>query len=335
MNETLNEINNGTLTNRSRNWITLIFGFYAQIIMTYSGAVLNFICILIFIKIIKGERGNSGNLFKYLLVKSICDCIFCIQNMPQMFYYRADRSIADSYIMQIWFVYFFYYVYGVLSQLSVWFEIFASIDCILLITGRFRWHKTKLCFWMVTIGLILFMIVAYIPFLFWRRIEKKPNGHGYMPVVTSFGYGSIIQVHHVRFHNFTRDILPLFVSLILNSIILYYIRQMTKRRQQMSTQKPSTLTVVSNNTKMVRKAQRNEKNKIKMIFFSSFTHLFHLSMVIHNFNIFNVKSSIFLKQLCFLSIGISYFIPIISYIAFNSTFKKYISNIICCFRLRR
>jgi hypothetical protein len=304
----------------------VVLGFYLPALMSYSGAVLNFICVLIFIKIVRNESANQGNLFKYLLTKSIFDFFFCLQNMPQMFYFRADFTTSKSYLMQLWYMYCFYFLYPLTSQLSVWFEIAATIDCLCLILRKLEFHKTKLCFWVVTTTTISVSIVFYIPLLFWFKIEKHKDG-GFYPKATKLGTSRAISYYHTLVHNIFRDILPVFISILLNATILYCIRQMTTRRKRMA----SLMNAMSNQTsRMVKRAQRAEKSKIKMMFFTSLIHVFHVPVIFYNFNMFNVKSNSFLVQLCLVSISVSYFIPIILYTAFNNTFRNYMSKIFFC-----
>jgi hypothetical protein len=331
-NLTLN-LTNSTTLNSQFDVFSVVLGFYLLNIMTYMGAVLNLFCILIFIKIVKAEQSNQGHLFKYLLIKSLFDCLFCVQNFPQMFYYRADFSISRSYAIQYWFMYCFYFLYPLTSQLSVWFEVAASIDCLFSVSRRFQFHKTKKCFWIVTIALISINFINYFPYLFRFTIEEYDDGDGYFIKTTKLGASRFIIYDHTLIHNIFRDVLPLFISIILNAIIFYYIRQLTMKRKQMIAPTLSTFSNHITNV-MVKKAQKAEKNKIKMMFFTSFIHIFHVPVIFFNFNILNVRSNNFLAQLCLLSINMSYFVPIISYAAFNNTFERYLNKIFFCFKFK-
>jgi hypothetical protein len=327
-------MNNLTTNSSSHDIFQVILGFYIQTVMTYCGAGLNFVCALIFIKIIKDEKRTAttarrSNLFKYLLVKSLIDCLFCVQNMPQVFYYRQDFTINESYGMQFWYLYCFYYLYPVMSTVSVWIEIAASVDCLFLVvtpTATFQWFTTKKCFWLVTIIIITSNSIIYIPNLFWFSIEPKSDG-GYYPKVTKFTASSFVHYHKI-YHTLIRDTLPVFISMILDSIMFYYIRKSTIRRRAMTKttqqqQRPMTI---------VRRSEMAERNKIKMMLITSFVHFFHLPVIIYNFNIFNVRHYSFWAQLCILSINLSYFIPIFLYTTFNSIFKRYFYKIFFCFK---
>jgi hypothetical protein len=308
--------------NESRDIFSIIFGFYVMNIMNIFGVILNFICVLIFIKILKLEPTNKGHLYKYLFLKSICDFLFFIQNLPQMFYYRADFTQSESYIMQYWFRYCFYFLYYIFSNLSVWFEILASIDCLCLVSRKFEWHKNIICFYVASTCLSLVMIIFYIPNLFRFNIERNENG-GYHSVSSSFDNSTFIY-YHKSVHVISRDLSPLFILIVINGLILYFIRESTERRRRIQT----TSVINTQTISLIKRSQQAERNKIKMILFTSLIHLFHIPAIFYNFNTFNVLSDIFLSQLCLLSTNFAYFIPIISYTAFNNTFKNYILKMI-------
>jgi hypothetical protein len=312
---------NTSLNSTDNHLFAVIIGFYVQAVMTWLGGLLNFICILIFIRIIKNQRSNntSGYFFEYLLLKSICDCLFCLQNIPHTFYFKADFTYSGNYLMQLWYIYCFYYLYSILSGLSVWFEVAASLDCVCLLSRTFEWHKKKWCFWAATIIPILFLILFNLISVFRFTIEKNDNGY-YLQMTQHAELNSILYYHDIIL-SVKRDLLPLLVSIILNFIILNHLRRSTINRRNLA--KNHKLSA------MVRKARQAEHNKIKMTFFTSFIHLFHIPVIFYNFNILNVRSNNFTAQLCVLSNNISYIIPIITYTTFNTTFKSYFFNLFC------
>jgi hypothetical protein len=318
VNNSIVNLTGNHISNEHDDLFAVIMGFYLQTVMTYLGGVLNFICILIFIEIIRKEQQNQGHLFKYLLIKSICDCAFCVQNMPQMFYFRADFSKSVNLGMQYWYKYFFFFAFPLLSQLSVWFEIAASIDCVFSVSRKFPWHKTKTCFWTVTIGLVVFYFIYYFPNIYLFTVQSNGEG-GYYPKRTEFGLDVKVRFYRNLFHTILREFLPLIMSFVLNSIIVYYIRKLTLNRKKMATM---NLNCGNLNAKVL-KSQKAEQNKIKMMFFTSFIHLFRLPQIFYNFNLFNIRSYNFLVQLFLLSFSASYVVPLIFYVAFNRMFRKY------------
>jgi hypothetical protein len=317
-------------SNKTNDLTSIIFGFYTPNIMNILGVVFNLWCILIFIEIIKLEQRqrNKGHLYKYLFIKSICDCLFCLQNIPQMFYFKVDFTISDSYLMQLWFIYCFYYLYPVLSMLSVWFEVFALIDCLCLISDKMKWHKNKIYFYSLTTLLISLTFLSDIPYLFWFKIEENESG-GYRSVATPLGRSKFLY-YYALFNGLMRDCVPLFISIVINGFIFYFIRESTVRRMRIHNTNNNNNNRI--NLKLIQQSQKAQINKIKMIFFTSFIHLFHIPVIFYNLNVFNVQANSFMARLCILSFNFSYFIPIITFTAFNLTFKRYFFKMISFYK---
>jgi hypothetical protein len=315
---------NFTITNSSHNLFEIIIEYYLLNILNCLGILFNIICIIIFYKIIKGEQSNQGHLFKYLFMKSISDFLFCLVSVPIIFYYRKDSTINDSYIMQVWFLVCYYYLSSILSQMSIWFEIFALIDCLCLLSMKFQWHKSKLCFKIVSISLIIIFLIIYSVDFFVFKIERKPNG-GYQFSKKSFEETKF--VHFFAFFITTiRDVLPIGISFILNGFILLHIKQSTNNRRRMAYMNKTSVTTQAN--ELIAKSLQAEQNKTKMIIFTSCMHILHLPIVILNFKLFNIQSNFLLKQFCIVSFSSYYVFPIVSYILFNSTFRNNILKII-------
>jgi hypothetical protein len=314
---------NSTMRNNSNESFERIIGYYLINALTILGCFLNFICILIFYKIIKQEQNNQGHLYKYLLLKSISDFMICIVNIPLIIYYKQEPELDDSFIMQVWFIGGYFYLYRVFTQLSIWFEIFALIDCFCLVSMKFKWHKSKLCFYLTSILSTLIFFVYYIPTNFDFKIVRIGNG-GYK--VDEF---NIIFVHYyAATHTISRELLPICISIVVNTLILFYIRKATIHRQRIAD--INSKSVNSQAHLMIARSIHAERNKTKMIIVTSCMHVFHLPIIFYNFNISNIKSNLLLKKLCFLSLYLYFIIPIVSYVAFNKTFRKYISNLHQC-----
>jgi hypothetical protein len=318
MNLTLN------ITGNNSSLITIQYYFINT--LNFLGTFLNFICIVIFYKIIKQETTNQGHLFKYLFIKSISDFIFCLVNVPNIFYYRKDSSVDESYIMQVWFIVFYYYLSTALSQISVWFEISALIDCLCLISMKFQWHKSKLCFRIVSILVICGFFIFCLPELFKIKIKNNLNGkEGYHLIETHFNMSKYVKIYLI-IHSISRELIPFCISFILNAFILCYIKKSTINRRRIVDMSVSGIN--SQASRLVRKAINAERNKVKMIFFTSFTHVFHLPMIFYNFNVFNIATNFLIEQLCITLFNFYFVIPIISYIGFNNTFRKKILKVI-------
>jgi hypothetical protein len=313
-------------TNENKKLISKIIGYYLLNTINIVGLLLNIICVSIFFKIIKQEHNNQGHFYKYLFIKSISDCFFFIVNLPVLFYFKDD-TIDKSFIMQVWYIVGYFYLFTVFSQISIWIEICALIDCLCLVSMKFQWHKSKLCFKIVTISIIMIFLVFYIPLLSKMKIEKKLNGGYRVNRTTDLMKSSIIKYFFV----ISRDLLPFCLSLILNLFILWFIKKSTLRRRRIGNATESSVTNQTNN--LILRSINAEKNKIKMIIFTTFLHLLHFPLIFSNLNLFNVVSDSTIRQLCVVSINVYFLIPIVNYTAFNFTFRKYIRKVILFYKL--
>jgi hypothetical protein len=311
----MNSTNSSESFNQVENLLFLIIDFYLYYSIIVIGTVLNMICIPIFVIIIKKERANQGHMFKYFLLKSICDFFSLSTLIPELIYFHRSGTRDQSFVMQIWFISCDYYFNEAFQLMSVFFEIAASIDCLFLIKRRLDWLKSKIAFYFIAGFISLFCFLFYSCRLFQFKIVEIGDSL-YKTSYTKFHRSQFVRYHRL-IHNIIRDILPLFILFIVNCFILATLRNLTNRRKQMegnSQQRPS---------KLVSNSQNAERNKIKMISFTSSIYLFHIPMIFNNFNYKNMSNNDFISYLCFLFLSLSYSLSIISYVLFNNTFKKY------------
>jgi hypothetical protein len=316
----------------NKSMLTKIIGYYLLNTLNILGFFLNIFCVVILYKIVKREQNNQGHLFKYLFIKSISDCLFCLVNIPNIFYYTKDLVKSESFIMQVWYIVGYFYCYALFSEISIWFEIYALIDCLCLVSMKFQWHKNKLCFKIVALTLITFFTIFYVPLFIKMEIVKKLNGN-YEIRNTEFGK-SVNMEYYLIVHSILRDVLPVCISFILNSFILCYIKKSTFTRQRIGAMNNSS-DVTNQANKLVAKSINAERNKIKMIFFTSCMHVFHIPIIFYNLNLFNVQSSFMFQQLCVFFADLYFATPIVSYIGFNNTFRKYFLKIVLFYKYFR
>jgi hypothetical protein len=309
--------------NSSETFISRIIGYYLVNTLTISGCLLNFICILIFYKIIKQEQNNQGHLYKYLLLKSICDFMICIVNIPLIIYCKEESELDDSFIMQVWFIGGYCYLYRVFIQMSIWFEIFALIDCFCLVSRKFQFHKSNMFFYSALILLTIIFLVFYLSNILGLIIVRNINGG--FEVVDTHSSTDIFFDYFISIHTITRDLLPILISILMNTLILFYIKRTTNNRKRIAFMNSR---ILNNQTRlMIEKSINAERNKIKMIIVTSCMHLLHLPTMFINFNFLNSSSNPMIVELCYLFLQLYFVIPIVSYVAFNKIFRKYISDL--------
>lgn len=298
--------------------------YYHNRTIIIIGLIFNLICVIIFAKIQKKERLNcQSNFFGYLLFKSFCDFIYLLFILPNIIYYHKDGKHNTTYILQLWQKWINNYLVNIFELMSVIFEIAASLDCYLLISRRLEIFRKKLFLYITVILSLILCSLFYIPFNIDVNIVKNitfsnlSNDYEtiYFYEYSDFNYSEFSK-YHLIIHDLLRDIMPLIILFILNLLILFSLYKTTKRR----------INLALKNSLIVAAARKAEKNKIKMVFFTSLLYLFHIPIILYNFNfIQNYPLSYILFQF-------SYSIPIFSYLLFNKTFRKYFFSIFFCFK---
>jgi hypothetical protein len=295
--------------------------YYIYVVFYLISLITNMICLIVFIKIIKTMRNQDSNqMFKYLLMKSICDMFSGIFNLLEPFYYYS--ALDKSYFMQVWFIWFNQYLSNVFYLASGLFEIAASFDCAISIENNLKWCRNKLSFIITTLVIFTFCasFLSYHVFIF-EIIEYNIGVNG--TKTEYFVYTSIQLLKHRRFaiklertQVFIRDLGILIILLIINMFIIFKMVQIRKRKSQLQNIRQVTVTV----------SERAENRKIKMILFLCVFYLFghfpyliyfYLLLYSHKFNIDIIS------YICFL---MSYSTPLISYYLFNQKFNFFLSR---------
>jgi hypothetical protein len=292
-----------------------IYRFLNYIILPI-GIILNLICIVIFKKIIKNEPPNQkNNLFKYLFIKSICDFIYPTIMLGDYIYHKSDSSKDTTLIMQLWYIVMRVYFVKILTTLSIYFEILATLDCFLMISRALNPLKTFLCFKISTIIMVTTCCIFYIPLIVGLKLNS------FTVINLNSSYHKIYNITKLKdntdvYNNLIgifRDLIPNVIIFGLNVFILITLRRVTKQK------KKNNLETVS-----IRKALKAERNKVKMIFFTSLIYLFHLPSAYRFFEIFDDESCF--NLMTNISYRFSFSIAFFSYFLFNSNFRKYLTK---------
>jgi hypothetical protein len=279
------------------------------------GSISNLICVIVFIKIIRQESTTTrstdkSNMFKYLLLKSICDFVIFLSRIPSKFYYNADGTKNTSLILNIWYVYINYYFIYPLQVSSTYYEIVAAIDLLLLVNRKFQLLREKFVFYIIGSVAAIFSSLFYIPFILFSEMTSKDGKYVVKRLKPHYYYKYIFS------HNLIRDIIPLVFLVLINYFILISLNNISKKRQTMMNIRSDSVT---------RNHRKSEINKIKMILVICILYLFHLPLTLYNN--FNSNSIYCFQQFFVLLFYLSYLLPIFSYIYFNNSFKLHFSKI--------
>jgi hypothetical protein len=289
-------------------------------ILSIIGFIFNFLSTIVFSLIIK--NGQRDDMYKYLLMKSICESLGCFFSVFASIYFRDGER---AFIMLIWFICFKKYIIQALFMASSGFEIVATFYCAISIEKKMKWCEKRLSFrlWFISILIISFGVEMFPVFVntikdFTYIDQFNKTIHNYVLFPNELFFKSHL---FGLAESIIKEVFFLFILLSLNCYILYKLIQIGKRKKRLNT-----------NNSNIQNSNRAENRKIMMIIFLFLTFLLsHLPNVIyfgvnttplsnHFWNVFKGCGEIFL----YLSYSTSFFV----YFAFNNIFRHLFLKII-------
>ena len=200
------------------NNLLTIYNSYTKVLIGVIGTVLNFICIVIFYKLIRIST-QKDNLNKYLLIKSIADTLTYVIIMTQ----SANYSNSDtSLVYQVFDLIFFRYGLFVSVLISMFLEIASILNRYFTFT-RINKKLDKVGFKAVVSFILIYSFGFYVYKFLDEKIEMatnvKTNQTYYKIAINKLGNISIILGY---IHSTVRDGICVILILILN--ILTYIK---------------------------------------------------------------------------------------------------------------
>jgi hypothetical protein len=304
------------------------FEYYAKNALNISGIVTNFICIIVFYKIIKNEIKVS-NMYNYLLVKSMNDfLLFAINSFQWAYYCTNNCGLRNFYWLQIWYVYFYYFGDDLLLLSSGFLEVIATFDCFLLITKRLKVFMCRNAFILVIVIvysisslLSVYNIVRFKIISKQVKISANETKIIYDKMNTNFYVSSLYEYCKLMV-TIVRDYLTLLFILVINSLILLNMKKMSARKKAMMR--------CNSNNRLVQRSVKAGRNKFKMITFTGVKYLtFHLPMSIRsllrflNYHYLDCIGGNLFDLMIF-----SYTISLFIYILFNKLFRRHLFSII-------
>jgi hypothetical protein len=285
--------------------------------------VTNLTCFIILIRILltsQRQVESSSQMFKYLLIKSVCDML------PGLFNLLTPLANDNKYYIQVWFIWFHKYLSNVFYLASGMFEIAASFECAISIEGRLKWCQTKFAFVIQTLFIFISCFSFYSFDIFTNIIIKyKFNTviNGTVVEKVSYTIGYLIKYHHLvnkltEVEKIIRDISVLVILIIINLFILFKMIEIRKRKSQLQTVRNSN----------IMNAERAESRKIKMITFLCVIFIIgHFPYVIlyffrnsgTNWDSFSIFCDIFFY--------FSFTTPILAYYLFNRKFNYFLMKL--------
>jgi hypothetical protein len=166
------------LSSKSTFPVYSIVNLYLNCFISLMGVVFNVINIIIFIKIIKKESPSNGScqMYKYLLVRSINDLLNFSSNSIYAAYNCEWCDLKKfSYLLQVWYIYFYWYFHVINEISSSFMEIAFTLDCLISIKKRYKFFLTKKFSSLLILASISFCSIFCIFYIFSYEIVVIPT----------------------------------------------------------------------------------------------------------------------------------------------------------------
>jgi hypothetical protein len=109
--------------------------YYVTLVVDPCGVIFNFVCIVCFAQILwhksESNQVKSSNLFKYLIIKAICDFSALILDTFSVLDLGNFAYFASLLSYSIYYVYFFNDIQQILLMLSALMEVIAHLGILI------------------------------------------------------------------------------------------------------------------------------------------------------------------------------------------------------------
>lgn len=292
-----------------------LFLNYLATSLSCVGFLMNLLCSMAFIF----SKDLKSNVFKYLLIKSLCDTLVFLRNIIN---FLSDSCGEDCFLtntFEICVVNFILYFYlgRSLLLISMFCDIGASFNRLRLLANRLK-SLDKIPFWFKIMAMCVYSFIFYLYVFTGKELcEKESTSNN----KTKYGFfnASFQHTEHGKIiettHSFIRDIWCLVLLASINITTLILTKRSLKRKRYIATR-----TEVS-------RADRAESRLTYMVFITSFIYIIgHCSLFIYYVPISLAKNGCFhaiVGILFYTSNSLNFFV----YFSFNKHFKNYFKSI--------
>jgi hypothetical protein len=294
-----------------------------KIIIAIIGLLACFICIIIFSTIIRSSQTNN-KMFHYLLMKSICDfCYYLIYIIDIFFLCSSCELIKSTYFMQIFDKYFVHLMKQIFEMCTAFFEIFATIDCLISIKNKYTFFSSRKVFFISSFLNFFIVILLYFEKIFLYRIVSIKNSPDHYKTVKTDFFNSVFFRITTVLYSVIRDSVCSILLVFFNILIFIEIKKSANRKSRLSR---------SHSSKAV--AFKAKSRKFKMILYTalSYSLLHTIASIKTTYGKFHQTDTFWY---CFNTfegnaVLLSYLVPFFLYIHFNNIFKKKLVDLIKC-----
>ena len=205
------------------------YQLYWKIAFASLSILLNFACVLIFVKIIRAQKMND-DLFKYLVTKSIVDTTLTLllatntllTQYPDTFGFKHNKSLHFFHLI------FNIYVLFSLQLLSMFCEVAACFNRYRMSIGKLKLFD-KIPFKLVISSMSIYSFGFYIYKFVSNQIKEQSNNS----TVLTYYYISITDLDETMgyMHSFVRDCLCVSIITLLNVLTMIEIKRMISKKR--------------------------------------------------------------------------------------------------------
>ena len=300
--------------------------------IAFFGILLNILCVIIFSNSKLCKKSKENAIFKFLLVKSICDILVLLECLTKLFVQCKACSFAKTYFICLLSLLTEDYFKQVFRMLSILCQTFSALLVLFRLKsisfGLMQSHTIQL---LMILFLVFIVMFFYIYEFFEEEItEISVNSGIYELVKTDFRY-SRLNFYITLTQGIFRDLICVFIIFVINVFVLIEFNRIIKRKRILvslnSNNSSRHFTLKENRENSARQNEKKQKLIIKMVFVSSIQTSFgHIPLFFKYFSVFK-ENKCFVqmsKLLYVLSVSTNFFI----YYFFNNVFKNNVQQIL-------
>ena len=329
-----------------------IYVEYVERCISVLGVVFNLINISIFldkrISTATNRTVNKSNnhMYKYLLIKSVCDCIFLFQNVLHSMTECDEcanslfKVLSSIYVLKIFNLIISYYLSFVCQLCSMLCDVAATFDRYFLITRGLQQNKATRNSYKYVISLIIFYSATfyiYKPFQVHIVQDISPDSKGYLTYSlnqSEFGGTSLSSALDIV-HSLVRDAICVSMLFLLNLLILVELKKSWINKRKLIRNNSSSRdteetartreTSKTSNTITIQSQHSNElRLTLMVVLIGVISIIGHLPILFYyifqdydpisnNYCFFTIKSSFYY---------LSFFVNIFFYYFFNRNYRR-------------
>jgi hypothetical protein len=230
---------------------------YVHPLISVIGITSNLFGVLVLFQMIQ-QINLDGFMFKYLLIKSMNDCLKFIFHIFTPLYFCGHKCQL-SYSMIIWYIGFYNYGEGIVELCGPLMEILASLDLYSIITSRMKIVNTKHFFYISVFVCYAYSVTFHFYFLFVYRIKEIRNMNQTVQFIIEESNFRYTQLGHIldMLYAIQLNLVIFIILLVLNTLLLIQLAKSYNRKKAL---------LSSNRTSQVIANEKSLQNQKIVIF---------------------------------------------------------------------